>query len=75
MRSDGRRADRGRGGKRPRVASLSAAAICLPVTPLGRALGLVPVPAAYSAYAAGVVGLYLVLVQGIKRRTMQRLLA
>ena len=52
-----------------------AVAVALPATSLGGALGLVPLPAAYFAYVAGVVGVYLLLVQGIKRRTMQRLLA
>jgi Mg2+-importing ATPase len=46
----------------------------LPYTPVAGALGLVSVPAAYFAYVAGVVAVYLLLVERVKRKTMTRLL-
>ena len=46
----------------------------LPYTPVARALGLVAVPPAYFTYVAGVVAVYLLLVERVKRKTMRRLL-
>jgi Mg2+-importing ATPase len=47
----------------------------LPFTPIASALGLVPMPAAFFAYVAAVIVVYLLLVEAVKRRTMVRVLA
>jgi Mg2+-importing ATPase len=44
-----------------------AAAVALPWTPLGARLGLVPLPAAFFAILAGMVLVYLVAVEAVKR--------
>ena len=44
----------------------------LPYTPVAGALGLVAVPPAYFAYVAGVVAVYLLLVERVKRKTIIR---
>ena len=57
------------------VCGALAVGVLLPFTPIAGALGLVPVPAAFFVYVAGVVAAYLVLVEVVKRRALARLLA
>ena len=51
-----------------------AVGMILPFTPIAGALGLVAMPATFFLYVAGVVMLYLLLVEIVKRRTMALLL-
>jgi hypothetical protein len=46
----------------------------LPQTRAAGALGFAPLPPPYFAFLLGVVGSYLVIVEIVKRRVMQRLL-
>jgi Mg2+-importing ATPase len=46
----------------------------LPQTSAAGALGFAPLPPAYFAFLTGVVATYLVIVEIVKRRVMQRLL-
>ena len=45
------------------------------VTALAPLLGFVPLPLAYFAFLAGATLTYLVLVEGVKRRLLRRLVA
>jgi Mg2+-importing ATPase len=47
----------------------------LPQTPAAGALGFAPLPPAYFAFLLSVVGTYLVIVEIVKRKVMQRLLS
>ena len=49
-----------------------AAATCLPFTPLGGALGLAPLPAAYFAWLAAIVAGYMALATAVKKLYMRR---
>jgi Mg2+-importing ATPase len=51
-----------------------AVGMVLPYTPVARALGLLAVPPTFFLYVAGVVAVYLLLVEVVKRKTMTRLL-
>lgn len=50
------------------------AGIVLPFTPLGGALGFTPLPAKYFLFLLGMTVTYLLLVEVVKRRLMQRLM-
>jgi Mg2+-importing ATPase len=50
------------------AAGVLAVAIVLPFTPVAAAFGLVPLPGVFYAAIAGMTGLYLVLLEGVKRR-------
>jgi Mg2+-importing ATPase len=57
------------------VAAALVVALALPFTPLAAALGFVPPPVRVLAYVAVVTAVYLLAVEGVKRRTMKRLFA
>jgi len=46
--------------------------IVLPYTPVAELLGFQPLPALYFLFLAGMTGLYLLLVEVVKRRLMRR---
>jgi len=51
------------------------AGIVLPFTPLGGVLGFTPLPAKYFLFLLGMTVTYLLLVEAVKRRLMQRLMS
>jgi len=57
------------------VTAALVVALALPFTPLAGALGFVRPPVRVLAYVAVVTGVYLLAVEGVKRRTMKRLFA
>jgi Mg2+-importing ATPase len=48
--------------------------VSLPYTPIGSLVGFAPLPAAFLLFVTVATGTYLLLVQGVKRKLMQRLL-
>jgi Mg2+-importing ATPase len=57
------------------VGIVLAVGMLLPFSPVAGVLGLVAVPMSFFLYLAGVVAVYMALVEIVKRRTMERLLA
>ncbi|MET7514534.1 magnesium-translocating P-type ATPase [Streptomyces sp. NPDC005480] len=53
------------------VASLTAAGILLPLTPVARPLGMTPLPPVYYALLAAVLALYAVALTAVKRRYLR----
>jgi Mg2+-importing ATPase len=54
------------------VLGVVAVGLGLPYSPFARALGFVPLPAAYIGFVAVATGVYLALVEVVKRRVLRR---
>ncbi|HQQ62278.1 MAG TPA: magnesium-translocating P-type ATPase [Pseudomonadales bacterium] len=56
------------------VLAIVATALVLPYTPVASVLGFVPLPASYFVFLSGATGVYLLLVEFVKRKLMAKLL-